>query len=201
MFIKHHQYTAFTHTYSGIYRGFFDSSLCKGLNTTAVLFSLYISSPFDLRDSLWHGGADHCWNSHPFHTTIIFSSRTTCTVIVRNSWAVLCYRKVGVNCVDWTWEWVGRQLPQENRICVIYLSLLWYAELGNWYYTYEYIWYAVERTIVNLILHVIANMHLTAQGFWCYQMLLTHYTRRVNSWNVLYRHSYVKFKCLFPKIV
>jgi len=125
--------------------------------------------------------------------------------IMRNSWVVFCYRKVGANCGDCTWKWAGRQLPQENWICVIYLPLLWYAELGNWYYTYEYIWYAAERTIVNLILHVIANMHLTAQGFWCYQMLLTHYTRRVNSWNVLtvfvYRHSYMKFKCLFPKII
>ena len=51
------RYIAFTHTYSGIYRGFIDSSLIKGLNTTdhnmlfpsnskACALSLYISSPF-----------------------------------------------------------------------------------------------------------------------------------------------------------
>ena len=75
LFIKHHQYTAFTHTYSGTYRGFFDSSLSKGLNTTDhdMLFSsntmafvlTYLFTLYDLQDpsvpkSLWHGGADHC---------------------------------------------------------------------------------------------------------------------------------------------
>ena len=72
LFIKHPQYIAFTHTYSGIYRGFFDSSLSKGLNTTDhnMLFAsnskacafvlLYLFPFYDLRDSLWYGGADHC---------------------------------------------------------------------------------------------------------------------------------------------
>jgi len=68
---------AFTHTYSGIYTGFFDSALSKGLNTTAhnMLFSsnskacafvlVYLFPFYALQDpsvpiSLWHGGADRC---------------------------------------------------------------------------------------------------------------------------------------------